>query len=95
MVKSQVDKDIQETFDLLRQSEERCIEEGVAKMNVLWERYKQAEQKGDTALAKKLKREYYQELYINIAIGASYRDLLFPDPKLQTMMEKISREAGL
>ena len=95
MVKSQVDKDIQETFDLLRQSEERCIEEGVAQMNVLWERYKQAEQKGDTALAKKLRREYYQELYINLILACSYRDVLFPDPEIQTMMEKISREAGL
>ena len=95
MTKSQVDKDLQETFDLLRQSEERCVEEGFAKMKVLRERYKQAEQKGDAALAKKLRREYYQEFYINIAIGASYRDLLFPDPQFQTMMEKISREAGL
>ena len=64
-------------------------------MKGLWERYKQAEQQGDRALAKKLRREYYQEFYITIAIGSSYRDLLFPDPKLQTMMEKISREAGL
>ena len=97
MVKSHddTDKDIQETFDLLRKSEERCIEEGFAKMKVLWERYKQAEQTGDTALAKKLRREYFQEFYINIAIGSSYRDLLFPDPEFQAMMEKISQEAGL
>ena len=95
MVKSQYDPDMQETFDLLRQSEERCIEQGFAKMKVLHTRYKQAEQTGDTLLAKKLRREYYQEFYITIISACSYRDLLFPDPKLQTMLDKISQEAGL
>ena len=95
MVNSHVDQDLQETFYLLRQSDERCIEQGFAKMKVLHTQYKQAEQTGDTALSKKLRREYYQEFYINIISACSYRDLLFPDPKLQTMLDKVSQEAGL
>ena len=63
-------------------------------MEALHKRYKQAEQKGDTALAKKLRREYYQELFINVSLAASPMELLFPDPKAAAMMEKISQELG-
>ena len=94
MVKSHIDQDMQETVDLIRKSEERVLQEGIAKMEALHKRYKQAEQTGDTALAKKLRREYYQELYINVCLAASYRDLLFPDPEFQAMMDKISQETG-
>jgi hypothetical protein len=94
MVKGQADKDLQETFDLIRESEERVLQEGIAKMKVLHKRYKQAEQEGDTALAKKLRREYYQELFMNVITAASPMELLFPDPKAEAMMDKITQELG-
>jgi tryptophan 2,3-dioxygenase len=94
MLKSHIDQDMQETADLLRRSEERVLQKGIVNIEALRKRYKQAEQIGDTALAKKLRREYYQELFINVSLATSYRDLLFPDPQLQAMMDKISQETG-
>ena len=94
MVKSQGDQDFQETIDLIRKAEERVLQEGLVQVKALHKRYKQAEQQGNTALAKKLRREYSQELYINIISACSYRDLLFPEPKLQAMLDKISQEVG-
>ena len=94
MVKSQVDQDMQETFDLIRESEERVLQEGIAKMKALHKRYKQAEQTGNTALAKKLRRDYYQELFMNVIIAASPMELLFPDPKAAAMMDDIMQELG-
>jgi len=88
------DDDIQETFDLLRESEERVLQEGIAKMKALHKRYKQAEQQGDTVLAKKLRREYYQELFLNGITAASPMELLFPDPKAAAMMDDIMQELG-
>jgi hypothetical protein len=82
MAKSQaVDDDIQETFDLIRESEERVLQKGIAKMKSLHKRYKQAKQAGDTALSKKLRREYYQELFMNVITTASPMELPdFSDP---------------
>ena len=77
MAKSQVDQDLQETFDMIRSSEERVLQEGIANMKELHKRYKQAKQQGDTVLAKKLRREYYQELFMNVITAASPMDLLF------------------
>ena len=95
MVKSQaVDDDIQETFDLIRESEERVLQEGIAKMNALHKRYKQAEQQGNTALSKKLRHDYYQELFMNVITAASPMELLFPDPKTAAMMDDITQELG-
>jgi hypothetical protein len=95
MVKSQaVDDDIQETFDLIRESEERVLQEGIAKMRAVYKQYKQAVQSGNTALAKKLRREYYQELFLNVITAASPMELLFPDPMGAAMMDDIMHELG-
>src|SRR5918911_724856 len=94
MVNNQAVDDMQGTADLLRRSEERVLQKGIAKMNALHKRYKQAEQEGNTALAKKLRRDYYQELFINVSLAASPMELLFPDPKLAAMMDKITQELG-
>jgi hypothetical protein len=61
-------------------------------MKVIRKQYKQAVQKGQTAQAKRLRREYFQEAYINLAIAASPIEILFPNPKLEAVMEKISQE---
>ena len=63
-------------------------------MEALHKRYKQAVQTGDTALAKKLRRDYCQEAFMNVCIAASPMELLFPDPKLAAMMDKITQELG-
>lgn len=63
-------------------------------MKALHKRYKQAEQQGDTVLAKKLRREYYQELFLNGITAASPMELLFPDPKAAAMMDDIMQELG-
>jgi hypothetical protein len=94
MAKSQVDQDLQETFDMIRSSEERVLQEGIANMKELHKRYKQAKQQGDTVLAKKLRREYYQELFMNVITAASPMDLLFPDAKAAAMMDDIMQELG-
>jgi hypothetical protein len=91
---SQVDHDLQETADMLRSSEERVLQEGIAKMKALHQRYKQAQQSGNTALAKKLRRDYYQELFMNVITAASPMELLFPDPKAAAMMDDITQELG-
>ena len=90
----QGDHDIQETADLLRRVEDHRVQEGLAQIKVLRKRYEQAKQRGDTAQAKKLRREFYQELFINITLAAGYRDLLFPDPKVEALMDKITQELG-
>jgi hypothetical protein len=83
MVKSQaVDDDIQETFDLIRESEERVLQEGIAKMNALHKRYKQAEQQGNTALSKKLRRDYYQELFMGLDHRVGHPRPFWPSPQL-------------
>jgi len=94
MGKGHVDQEIQETVDLLRKSEERAVEQGIARMNALHKRYLQAKQAGDTALAKKLRRDYCQEAFLNVCIAASPMELLFPDPELQAMMDSITQELG-
>jgi hypothetical protein len=87
-------QDLQETVDILRSSEERVLQEGIAKMKALHKRYKQAEQAGNTVLAKKLRRGYYQELFMNVITASSPMELLFPDPEAAAMMEKITQELG-
>jgi hypothetical protein len=94
MVKSHIDPDIQETADMLRRSEEHAVEQGMARMEVLHKRYKQAQQEGNTTLAKKLRREYCQEAFLNVCIAASPMELLFPDPQLEKMMGEITQELG-
>ncbi len=85
-------RDIQDTVDLLKKAEEESLRESLIQMKGLWKRYKQAAQKGEVVLAKKLRREYFEEAFINLALMASPLELLFPDPQLKRMMEKISHE---
>jgi len=59
---------------MLRRSEEHAVEQGMARMEVLHKRYKQAQQEGNTTLAKKLRRDYCQEAFINVCIAASPMD---------------------
>jgi hypothetical protein len=94
MVNSHVDQDLQETVDMLRRSEERAVERGMARMEVLHKRYIQAKQAGNTALAKKLRREFCQETFMNVCIAASPMELLSPDPQLEAMMGEITQELG-
>ena len=63
-------------------------------MKALHTRYKQAEQQGDRVLSKKLRRDYYQELFMNVIMAASPMELLFPDPKKEAMMDDIMQELG-
>ena len=86
------DMGMQETADLLRKPEENTARDGLARMKGLRKRYKQAVQKCELGKAKKLRREYFQQMYINLVTMASPMDLLFPDPKLEKMMDKISQE---
>src|SRR5919202_4252464 len=88
----QSDHDLQETAELMRRSEERVLQEGIEHMNAVYKRYTHAEQAGKTALAKQLRREYYQELFMNVLTAASPMELLFPEPQLQAMMDTISHE---
>ena len=90
----QGDHDIQETADLLRRVEDHRVQEGLVQIKALRKRYEQAKQRGDTAQAKKLRREFYQELFINITLAAGYHDLLFPDPQVEALMDKITQELG-
>jgi hypothetical protein len=94
MGKDHVDQELQETVDMLRRSEEHAVEKGMKRMEVLHKRYKQAVQAGNTTLAKKLRRDYFQELFINVSIAASPRELLSPDPQLAAMMDNITQELG-
>ena len=94
MVKSHVDQDLQETADLLRKSEEHAVEQGMVWMEVLHKRYKQAQQAGNTTLAKKLRRDYCREAFVNVCIAASPMELLFPDPQAEKMMDEITQELG-
>jgi hypothetical protein len=63
-------------------------------MKSLHKSYKQAEQAGDTVLSKKLRREYYQELFMNVITAGSPMELLFPDPMGAAMMENITQGLG-
>ena len=63
-------------------------------MKALHKRYTQAEQTGHTALAKTLRRDYYQELFMNVITAASPMELLFPDSKAAAMMDDITQELG-
>ena len=94
MVKSHIDQDIQETVDLLRKSEEHSVQQGLERMNALHTRYQKAQQEGNSALAKKLRRDYCQETFINVCIAASPLELLFPDPQVEAMMDNIMQELG-
>jgi hypothetical protein len=85
------DQDIDVT-EVLRESEKRVLNQGLAQMKALQKQYKQALQKGDHTSAKQLRREYFQEAFINLSFAASPMELLFPDPRLQFLMEKISQE---
>ena len=84
--------DIQDTFDALQRAEEKTLKKSLLKMEDLKKRYKQAVQTGQTAQAKRLRRKYFQEAFVNLSITASPLELLSPDPPLQAMMEKISQE---
>jgi hypothetical protein len=66
----------------------------MARMKVLHKRYLQAKQAGDTALAKKLRRDYCQEAFVNVCIAASPLELLFPDPQFEAMMDSLTQELG-
>ncbi len=85
-------QDIQDTLDALQRAEEKSLKKSLGKMKVLWKQYTQAVQKGQTAQAKRLRRRYFEEASVNLALMASPLELLDPGPKLQAMMEKISRE---
>ena len=61
-------------------------------MEDLRKQYNQAVQEGQAELARQLRRKYFQEAFVNLAIMTSPMDILCPDPKLQEMMEKISQE---
>jgi hypothetical protein len=85
-------KDIQDTVDALQRAEEKTLKKSLLKMESLRRQYKQAVQKGQTVQAKQLRRKYFEQAFVNLAIMASPLDLLNPNPKLQAMMEKISHE---
>jgi hypothetical protein len=85
-------EDIQDTVDALQRAEEKTLKKSLFKMKGLRKQYKHAVQKGQTAQAKRLRQRYFQEAFINLAIMASPKELLSPDPKLQALMEKISQE---
>jgi hypothetical protein len=84
--------DIQDTFDALQRAEEKTLKKSLLKMEDLRKQYNQAVQEGQTRQAKQLRRKYFQETFVNLAISASPIDLLSPDPKLQAIMDKISQE---
>ena len=63
-------------------------------MKELRKRYTQAQQAGNTTLAKKLRREYCQEALLNVCTAASPMELLFPDPQLEKMTHEIMQELG-
>jgi hypothetical protein len=85
---------MQETADLLRRAEEQRVQKGLAQVKTLRTRYEHAAQRGETVLAKKLRREYYQELFITLTLTASPMELLFPDTKLEALMDNITQELG-
>ena len=78
--------------DVLEKSEERVRERELKRLRVLNKHYKQAKQKGELAKARVLRREYLKGMYLEIVLSASYFDLLFPDQKLEAILNKISQE---